>query len=59
MKRQGYSVSVLPGKPNGLQQRKSTPLYYLKTKTGRVEMVLWFVAEGVDSAVMVRQNRAN
>ena len=34
--------------------RKGTPLYYLKTKTERVEMVLWFVAEGVDSAVMVR-----
>jgi IS1 family transposase len=34
--------------------RKGTPLYYLKTKPERVEMVLWFVAEGVDYAVMVR-----
>jgi hypothetical protein len=34
--------------------RNGTPLYYLKTKAERVEMVLWFVAEGVDSAVMVR-----
>jgi IS1 family transposase len=34
--------------------RKGTPLYYLKTKPERVEMVVWFVAEGVDYAVMVR-----
>jgi IS1 family transposase/transposase-like protein len=34
--------------------RKGTPLYYLKTKTERVEMVLWFLVEGVDLSVMVR-----
>jgi len=34
--------------------RKGTPLYYLKTKTDRVEMVLWFLAEGVNRAVLVR-----
>jgi hypothetical protein len=34
--------------------RKGTPLYYLKTKPERVEMVLWFLVEGVDIAVMVR-----
>jgi len=34
--------------------RKGTPLYYLKTKTDQVEMVLWFWAEGVDRAVLVR-----
>ena len=34
--------------------RKGTPLYYLKTKPERVEMVLWFLVEGVDVAVMVR-----
>jgi len=34
--------------------RKGTPLYYLKTKPERVEMVLWFLAEGVNRAVMVR-----
>ncbi len=34
--------------------RKGTPLYYLKTKPERVEMVLWFLVEGVDLAVMVR-----
>jgi transposase-like protein len=34
--------------------RKGTPLYYLKTKTNQVEMVLWFLAEGVDLSVMVR-----
>ena len=28
--------------------RKGMPLYYLKTKPARVEMVLWFLAEGVD-----------
>jgi transposase-like protein len=34
--------------------RKGTPLYYLKTKPDRVEMVLWFLVEGVDVSVMVR-----
>ena len=34
--------------------RKGTPLYYLKTKPERVEMVLWFLVEGVNLAVMVR-----
>ncbi len=34
--------------------RKGTPLYYLKTKTDRVELVLWFLAEGVNRAVLVR-----
>jgi hypothetical protein len=28
--------------------------YYLKAKQGQVEMVLWFLVEGVDMAVMVR-----
>jgi transposase-like protein len=34
--------------------RKGTPLYYLKTKPERMEMVVWFQAEGVDYAVVVR-----
>jgi IS1 family transposase len=34
--------------------RKGTPLYYLKTKPNQVEMVLWFLAEGLDRAVMIR-----
>lgn len=34
--------------------RKGTPLYYLKNKTGDIEIVLWFLAEGVDISVMVR-----
>src|SRR5512145_297818 len=34
--------------------RKGTPLYYLKAKPGQVELVLWFLVEGVDIAVMVR-----
>lgn len=34
--------------------RKGTPLYYLKSKTDQVELVLWFLAEGVDLSVMVR-----
>jgi len=34
--------------------RKGTPLYHLKKKAGDVEMVLWFMAEGVDLSVMVR-----
>ena len=33
---------------------QGTPLYYLKTKPERVEMVLWFLAEGVDLTVLVR-----
>jgi IS1 family transposase len=34
--------------------RKGTPLYYLKTDPQQVEMVLWFLAEGLDQAVMIR-----
>ena len=34
--------------------RRGTPLYYLKTDEAQVEMVLWFLAEGVDMSVMVR-----
>ena len=34
--------------------RKGTPLYYLKTDPNRIEMVLWFMAEGLDLAVMIR-----
>jgi hypothetical protein len=34
--------------------RKGTPLYHLKKKSKEVEMVLWFMAEGVDLSVMVR-----
>lgn len=34
--------------------RKGTPLYYLKTDPNRVEMVLWFLAEGLDRAVLIR-----
>lgn len=33
--------------------RKGTPLYSLKAKAGQVELVLWFLVEGVDMAVMV------
>jgi transposase-like protein len=34
--------------------RRNTPLYYLKTASDRIEMVLWLMAEGVDISVMVR-----
>lgn len=34
--------------------RIGTPLYYLKTDPEEVEMVLWFLAEGVNQAVQVR-----
>lgn len=34
--------------------RKGTPLYHLKKKSKDVEMVLFFMAEGVDISVMVR-----
>jgi IS1 family transposase len=34
--------------------RKGAPLYYLKTKLERVEMVLCFLAEGVKESVLVR-----
>ena len=34
--------------------RWGTPLYYLKTTDQTVEMVLWFLAEGVDESVLVR-----
>lgn len=34
--------------------RKGTPLYYLKSDPKQVEMVLWFLAEGLDQAVLIR-----
>ncbi|MBK8139494.1 MAG: IS1 family transposase [Chloroflexi bacterium] len=34
--------------------RVNTPLYSLKTDAKRVELVLWFLAEGVDVSVLVR-----
>ena len=34
--------------------RWGTPLYYLKSASDQVEMVLWFQAEGVDESVLVR-----
>jgi len=34
--------------------RKGTPLYYLKTAVKTIELVLFFQAEGVDTAVLVR-----
>ena len=34
--------------------RKGTPLYYLKTSVDTVELVLWFLAEGVDRSVLIR-----
>jgi hypothetical protein len=34
--------------------RKGTPLYHLKKKSKEVEMVLWFMAKGVDLSVMGR-----
>jgi hypothetical protein len=34
--------------------RFGTPLYYLKTDPKQVERVLWFLAEGVDTSVMIR-----
>jgi IS1 family transposase/transposase-like protein len=34
--------------------RVNTPLYYLKTNPKQIEMVLWFLAEGVDASVLVR-----
>jgi hypothetical protein len=33
--------------------RRNTPLYYLKTASDRIEMVLWLMAEGVDISVVV------
>jgi hypothetical protein len=38
---------------NTFSVRKGTPLYYLKTKPNQIEMVLWFLAEGMDWAVMI------
>jgi hypothetical protein len=35
--------------------RKGTPLYYVKTATGEMEEVLWYLAEGVDISVLVRR----
>ena len=34
--------------------RRGTPLYYLKSALSEVELVLWFLAEGVDRSVLVR-----
>jgi transposase-like protein len=34
--------------------RKGTPLYYLKTDPKQIELVLWFLAEGLDQAVLIR-----
>ena len=34
--------------------RRGTPLYYLKSAPGQVELALWFLAEGVDVSVLVR-----
>ena len=34
--------------------RRNTPIYYLKTATDCIEMVLWLMAEGVDISVLVR-----
>ena len=34
--------------------RRNTPLYYLKTASDCIEIVLWLMAEGVDISVMVR-----
>jgi IS1 family transposase len=34
--------------------RRGTPLYYLKSAPSEVELVLWFLAEGVDRWVLVR-----
>jgi transposase-like protein len=35
--------------------RKGTPLCYVKTPTGEIEEVLWYLAEGVDISVLVRR----
>ena len=34
--------------------RRDSALYYLKTDATQIEMALWFLAEGIDLAVMVR-----
>jgi len=34
--------------------RRGTPLYYLKSAPSQIELVLWFLAEGVDRSVLVR-----
>jgi len=34
--------------------RRGTPLYYLKSDPAQVNLVLWFLAEGVDVSVLVR-----
>src|SRR5262249_49445581 len=34
--------------------RRGTPLYSLKSAPSEVELVLWFLAEGVDRSVLVR-----
>ena len=38
----------------GFTCRRNTPLYYLKIAPDRIEMVLWLMAEGVDTSVIVR-----
>ena len=38
----------------GFTCRRNTPLYYLKIAPDRIEMVLWLMAEGVDTSVLVR-----
>jgi transposase-like protein len=54
------------GKENGIQRLKcqacgkvftsrwGTPLYYLKSDPQQIELVLWFLVEGVDASVLVR-----
>jgi transposase-like protein/IS1 family transposase len=34
--------------------RRGTPLYYLKSDPAQINMVLWFLTEGVDISVLVR-----
>ncbi len=34
--------------------RRDSALYYLKTDAAQIELVLWFLAEGVDMSVLVR-----
>jgi IS1 family transposase len=38
----------------GFSSRRNTPLYYLKTAVEKIEMCLWFLAEGVDEATLAR-----
>lgn len=52
----GYDIQYLKCQAcqKAVTCRKGIPLYYLKTKTERVAMVLWFLVEGVDLSVLVR-----